>query len=343
MEREKIRVVSIDPMKIFYREKQAGGHFSCLFAVFHSVMSIDMLIKPISIIDAPSILGLQPSGVEKLPEALKAQGFVELLNAQEVGSIVSSFYDSKRDEKTNILNPQGIRNFSSQLANKIHQEQSDGNFPVVLGGDCSIIIGCLLALRRVGRFGLFFIDGHADFYQPEASPTGEVADMDLAIVTGRGPELLTNIENLKPLVRDEDVVAFGYRDREEQERFGSQDIQKTKIHSVELSAIKKLGITASVSESLGNILNNDIEGFWIHLDADVLNDAIMSAVDYRLFGGLSFEELSEILSILLASGKTSGMSISIFNPTLDDDGSIAKAFVRSIVKGFKESELAAKD
>ena len=87
-----------------------------------------------------------------------------------------------------------------------------GKFPLVLGGDCSNIIGIMLALRRAGRFGLVFIDGHADFYQPEAEPSGEVASMDLAIVSGRGPTVLTDIEGLKPLVRDADIVAFGFRD-----------------------------------------------------------------------------------------------------------------------------------
>ena len=96
---------------------------------------------------------------------------------------------------------------------------------MVLGGDCSILIGTLLSLRRSGRYGLFFIDGHADFYQPQASTTGEVADMDLAIVSGRGPDILTNIDNLKPLVRDEDVVVFGYRDAEQSAGYGSQDVR----------------------------------------------------------------------------------------------------------------------
>ena len=93
-----------------------------------------------------------------------------------------------------------------------------GEFPILLGGDCSILLGSTLALRRRGRYGLLFIDGHADFYQPEANPNGEAASMDLAFATGHGPELLTNLEGLRPLVRDEDVVAFGFRDAEEQRR-----------------------------------------------------------------------------------------------------------------------------
>jgi hypothetical protein len=59
-----------------------------------------------------------------------------------------------------------------------------------------------------GRYGLFFIDGNADFFQPEAEPNGEGASMDLAFVTGHGPSLLSDIEGLGPLVRPEDAVAL---------------------------------------------------------------------------------------------------------------------------------------
>jgi arginase len=97
------------------------------------------------------------------------------------------------------------------------------------------VIGNLLALRRLGRYGLFFIDGHADFYQPEASLTGEVADMDLAIVSGRGPDVLTDVDGLKPLVLDQDIILFGYRDREQAASFGSQDVRNTNIHSFDLT------------------------------------------------------------------------------------------------------------
>jgi arginase len=108
-------------------------------------------------------------------------------------------------------------------------------FPIVLGGDCSILIGCMLALRRLGKYGLFFIDGHADFYQPEAEPNGEVASMELAIVSGSGPSILTDIDGLKPLVQDKDIIAFGYRDTEEQKEYASQDIQETSINAFTLN------------------------------------------------------------------------------------------------------------
>ncbi|MGE0243268.1 MAG: arginase family protein [Nitrososphaeraceae archaeon] len=287
-----------------------------------------------TIIDAPSILGLRPTGVEHLPDALKAAGLMEKLNAGYAGKVSSLPYNSERDKKNLLLNPYSIKAFSLQLADKVSSVILDKQYPIVLGGDCSILIGNLLALRRLGRYGLFAIDGHADFYQPEASLTGEVADMDLEIVSGRGPDILSNINNLKPLVRDQDIILFGYRDREQASIFGSQDVRETNIHSFDLTYIKQRGIKSALSENFKNLLKNELSGFWIHIDADVLDDSIMPAVDYRLNGGLSFQDLSEILKILVGSGRSVGMDVTIFNPNLDPDGLIALRFVSSLIEGI---------
>jgi arginase len=292
-----------------------------------------------AIIDAPSILGLRPTGVQYLPEALKAAGLMKKLKAKYADRVLSLPYNPQRDKSTLLLNPDTIKAFSLQLAGKVISVLNKKQFPIVLGGDCSILIGNLLALRQIGsssssRYGLFFIDGHADFYQPEASLTGEVADMDLAIVSGRGPDILSDIEGLKPLVLDQDVVLFGCRDRDQAASYGSQDAYKTNMHIFDLEKVLTLGIRHAASLAIEKLMNDDLAGFWIHLDADVLDDAIMPAVDYRLDGGLSFSDLSELLKILLGSGCAVGMDITIFNPLLDVDGSITRRFISSIVAGL---------
>lgn len=293
-------------------------------------------MEQFTIIDAPSILGLRPTGVEYLPEALKAAGLMSELRAEYGGQVSPLSYSSERDKLTLLLNPESIRAFSVQLADAVAFVLHKKRFPLVLGGDCSILIGSLLALRRLGTYGLFFIDGHADFYQPQASPTGEVADMDLAIVSGRGPNVLTNINGLKPLVRDQDIIVFGYRDAEQAASYGSQDVRDTKMHIFDLPYVRKIGtITAVASQAVEMMVNDELDGFWIHLDADVLDDSIMPAVDYRLGGGgLSFSELSELLKTLVASDRAVGMDITIFNPRLDLDGSITRRFVSSLVQGL---------
>lgn len=285
------------------------------------------------VIEAPSILGLKQTGVENLPKALKEVGFLKTLDIEKTQLIESLPYNPKRDDATHVLNPQEIHSYSLSLAKVVSKSLQRNQFPIVLGGDCSIVIGNVLALKRLGRYGLFFIDGHADFYQPEASPTGQVADMDLAIVSGRGPDILTNIDGLKPLIPDNDIVLFGHRDAKEALDYGSQDVRNSNINTFDLSEVRALGAINAASVAMDK-LSNDLSGFWIHLDVDVLDDAVMPAVDYRMEGGLSFIELSEILKILLKSGRAIGMDITIFNPTLDKDGSIASRLSSSIIDGL---------
>jgi arginase len=45
----------------------------------------------------------------------------------------------------------------------------------VIGGDCSVLLGNMLALRSRGKYGLLFIDGHNDFQTPEQSASKGVA------------------------------------------------------------------------------------------------------------------------------------------------------------------------
>jgi arginase len=50
---------------------------------------------------------------------------------------------------------------------------------------------------------------------------------------------------------------------------------------------------------------------------------------------LSWEELATILQVAIASGQAIGLNITIFNPKLDSDGSIAAEFVDALVKGLR--------
>ena len=289
----------------------------------------------VTIIEAPSVLGLFPRGVETLPDALLAVGLGERLAARQAGRLEPPPYDSRRDPKTLVLNPKSISEYSSALADMVGRAIDAGEFPIVLGGDCSILLGCLLALKRRGRYGLLFLDGHADFYQPEAEPNGEAASMDLALATGRGPDILTDLEGLGPLVRDDDVVALGRRDAEDAEGHGSQRIEDTAITVVDLAEIRKRGEGDAATSAIEVLSKEGVVGFWLHLDADVLDDIIMPAVDYRMPGGVSWQELITILRVAIASQRVIGLNVTIFNPTLDVDGSIATAFVDALAKGLR--------
>jgi arginase len=289
-----------------------------------------------TILEAPSVLGLFPRGVETLPRALLAAGLRERLDADHAGQVEPPPYDPVRDRESGLLNPQGLVRYSIALADQVGRVLADEKFPVVLGGDCSIILGALLALRRRGRYGLLFLDGHADFYQPEAEPNGEAASMDLALATGRGPRLITDLEQRRPLVRDEDVVVLGRRDAADAESHGSQRIEDTAIRVMDLEEVRRRGASATMREALDYLNRAGLSGFWLHLDCDVLDDAIMPAVDYRMSDGLTWDELVTILNLGLESGRAVGLDITIFNPALDQDGAMAHALVQALGRGLRQ-------
>jgi arginase len=141
---------------------------------------------------------------------------------------------------------------------------------------------------------------------------------------------LTNIEGLKPLVRDEDIVLFGYRDIVESSKYRSQEVEKTPISAFDLDFMRTKGIENATTIALDRICNDSIKGIWIHLDVDVLDGGIMPAVDYCLKNGLTFEELTHLLDALVSTYKTVGMDTTIFNPKLDPDGDLVRKLVKCV-------------
>lgn len=154
--------------------------------------------------------------------------------------------------------------------------------------------------------------------------------MELAWVTGRGPELLTGIERRAPLVRSSDVVALGYRDHEDQRKYHSQPLPDD-LMVLDLPALREMGIDAASAQAVAHLTRSGLDGYFIHLDADVLDDAIMPAVDFRVPGGLSRDELTTLLRIAIASEKAIGIEVTIYNPALDDDDGSAGRLLADIL------------
>jgi arginase len=287
-----------------------------------------------AIIEAPSVLGLFPGGVEHLPGALLDAGLADAVGARHAGRVESSPYGPTRDPATGMLNPVALRDYAYDLADVTGPVLDAGDLPIVLGGDCSIVLGNLLALRRRGRHGLLFIDGHADFYQPEAEPNGEAASMDLALATGRGPTVVTEFDGKSPLVLDDDVVQLARRDADEAAEAGSQRIEDTPIRVIDLDEIRERGVESSAREAIERLRRPELDGFWVHLDCDAIDDDAMPAVDYRLPGGLGWDELETVLGLTMDSGAVVGLEVTIFNPRLDGDGSIAHTLTGCLVRAL---------
>src|SRR5215207_9254945 len=148
--------------------------------------------RPVSLIGAPSSIGIRPydrSGemrqLDRAPGVLRELGLVARLGASDLGDVVPPPYRDFTRPPGRARNAAEVQQYSYALADRVAAGIAEGRFALVLGGDCSIILGSLLgAGRQAGRIGLAYIDGHADFATPEESLTGSVASMCLALAVG---------------------------------------------------------------------------------------------------------------------------------------------------------------
>jgi arginase len=294
--------------------------------------------RGIAILDAPSNLGLKPPaeggepGVKWMAQAIRSRGLLRGLGALDAGEVGAPAYHDFLDPRIGVRNAEGVAAFAQALAVRIHQLLEQNQFPLVLGGDCSILLGSTLALRQLGRYGLLFVDGHADLLTPSDSITGGAAGMDLALVTGTGPELLTNIEGKKPYVRPEDTVLFGYRSPAANEDSNARPSKP--MESFSLDTIRSAGIASATKEAINCLESSLTLGFWLHLDVDVLSPEWMFAVDSPDPGGLVPEELGILLKAASQSKNCIGMQVTIYDPTLDPDGRCADLITDLLVSAL---------
>lgn len=301
--------------------------------------------RQISLIEAPSNLGLRPlvpgrePGAWRAPQALRQAGLEARLRPVATHALARPIYNFEGDGESRIRNGRAIRAFSEALAPLVEADLAAGHFPLVIGGDCSILPGCL---PGAGEVGLIQVDGHSDFYHPGNYDTrarlGSVAGMDLALATGRGEPLLADWDG-RPLVADDRVVQIGERD-ELTADFDYRDIEDTAIHRIPVRRLLANGIAATVQYALSVGAAQSLR-FWLHIDLDVLDGKVMPAVDSPGSPGLTHDQLADLVEGLLASGRIRGASVTIYDPELDRTGRYAREIVACLGRAFDALDTRA--
>ncbi|WP_344871373.1 arginase family protein [Allokutzneria multivorans] len=294
-------------------------------------------MRTVAVLDAPSNLGLRPPkpatvpGTAKAPGALREAGLLAGLDAEDAGHLVAPRYDREDWEPGDgVFHAPLIAEYAQRLAARVGELLDAGRFPVVLGGDCGILLGTGEAVRRhVPRAGLVYLDGHSDFRHVGNSPyVGAAAGEALALVTGRGQDDLSNVDGRGPIFADEHVVLMGIREDDED----LDELAGTKILVRTAAAIRSAGAAKSAKWARRRL--DRLDGFWVHLDVDILDEAVMPAVDSPDPGGLEHEELAELLSGLTSAANCLGVEVTVFDPDLDPDGRLAAELTATLIAGL---------
>ena len=165
----------------------------------------------------------KPGGTELAPAALRELGIVEALGARDAGDLDVRIVGTDRDETSGIMGYPSVVETSQGIRDGLEPLLREDAFLIVLGGCCTLVPGVAAALRLAhsGPLGLAYIDGHLDTYDGKTSPTGEAADMPVAIVAGVGDRALIELGTVTPLVAPSHIAFLGYRDSEEAHGYGA--------------------------------------------------------------------------------------------------------------------------
>ncbi len=298
---------------------------------------------PIAVLGAPSNIGIRPyddgtpRGLDQAPGVLRELGLLERLGAEDRGDIRPPPYRDFELSPGRPRNEPEVVEYSHALAERVATEVAAGRFPLVLGGDCGIVLGSLLGLRDRAPIGLAYIDGHCDFALPSFSTTGSVAGMALAFAVGRGEGPLARLAGSDPLVRETDTVVIGRRDQFEEPFYGRNSVRHSDILDVPLEQIAREGVAEAVASALERLARPGLTGFWIHLDADTLDPAVMPAVDSPDPGGMQLGELAELVGALARHPNSLGLNLTIYDPVLDPDRSGASKLVELLARALGPS------
>lgn len=267
-------------------------------------------------------------GEARAPDALRDAGLVDRIDV-DLGDADTVISSSHRDRTTGVRALPETVSAVHALAGALRSGLATcpGRRPLVLGGDCSLLLGVFAHLRpSLGEVGLWCADGHPDYLDARASETGETADLQLAVLTGQGPSGLVGLGGVVPMVRARHVALIGHRTTD----LDAASAAELARLPADLFTIGSPAVLADPNRAGGRAAlwaERLSLPMWLHIDVDVLDPSTMPAVTYPQGGGPTVDQLAAVLEPLARSRNLIGASIADLRADLDHDGGCAARLV----------------
>lgn len=302
-------------------------------------------MKRVRLVGVPMDLGGGRRGVDMGPSAIRIARLGERLGVLgcavvddgDVGVPAPEARDPG-DPRARYLQP--IYHVCNRLRMRIARALDEGDLPVVLGGDHSIAIGSVSGVAehvraRGERFGLIWVDAHADMNTPETSPSGNVHGMPLATLLGKGAELLVNVGGFAPKVEPERTCLIGIRNLDAQEK---EIVRASGVQAFTMRDVDERGMRSVAAEAIARAGEGTV-GFHVSFDLDALDPAHAPGVGTPVKGGLSWREANLLMEMVADSGQLLALEITELNPVLDVRNQSAETAVDLILSALGKSIL----
>ncbi len=261
------------------------------------------------------------------PSAIRAAGLIEKLGAEDLGDLDVLIDPPERDPDTGIVGAASVFRTTEVMRDATARHAGVGSKLVLLGGCCTLAVGAIAGLKRAaGNVGVVYVDGHMDLYDGRNSPSGEAADMPLAVALGVGPDAWADAAGDAPLLRPDQVALLGFRDLDEATGYGSvtpEDLPG--LTAMTTDELRARGFSGAGSDARDAIAA-DGRATFVFVDIDVLDESVCPN-DAPVPGGIDWPELTELLAPVVADDACRGIAIACFNPERDPDGAVAGRIV----------------
>lgn len=266
-------------------------------------------------------LGANKSGTEFAPDELLVS-YPDTFDEMEIIPVErqrEDFNYKKVKFKNTILDT------CEKLARAVNQAVQDGYRPITIGGDQSITLGSISGVSLEKEIGIIWLSAHADMNTDETTLTGNIHGMPLSLLQGLGDRDLVNCFYEGAKIDTKNIVIFGAREVETEERKIIEDLG---IKIIYYDEILKKGLE-NVLEEVREYLQ--IETIHINLSMNALDPEIAPGVSVPVRSGFTEDEISQTVKFLFKNFYISSADITEFNPVNDINGKTAE-IINNIVE-----------
>ena len=215
-----------------------------------------------------------------------------------------------------------------RVAELVADAASEGQVPLVLGGDHSIAMGTLGGMAKAkGAGATIWIDAHGDLNRPWTSPSGNVHGMPLAAAFGAAGDAFTSEKFPTPSVTR--AALLGIRSLDPGER---ELIKELDIRVFTMSEIDRLGVERAMTEALEFLAGASF--LHVSLDLDAVDPMYAPGVGTPVRGGLSYREAHLALEVIAESARLDSLDVVEVNPILDRENETGKLAVELVASAL---------
>lgn len=297
----------------------------------------------INVLEMPLDFGASRHGSDMGPSAIRLAGLKNTLT--ELGHTITKFScpmgqqpQEYAQEYSNPGNPKAkylpiITEACTLLAKEVESAALNQDFPIILGGDHSIVLGSLAGISAAckksnKKLGVLYVDAHGDFNTCDTTLSGNIHGMCMSGSCGYGISELTNLYFDGAKVDPKNVCYVGARDIDPKEKLLMKEAGVT-VYT--MSDIDRTGFH-HVIEEVKSFFAERVDCVHLSFDMDVIDPQFAPGVGIQLPGGLNYREALLLMEEMCDTNMVKSCDIVEVNPVLDITNKTALMAVKLLAR-----------